>query len=902
MENGLVPPQNFPDNCKIVKKTHDLSLPDWGPYTKKYIGFSHVADAERGWRFDLSAVPSIYRRKVDLPNVLWDSGYHPWEASPNFDYCCHRHELEWRDQVYCDIAFATRDPSARLIRCECVNQTDSAQNIELHLMASLQFPPGRRVRVTIPAYALWTDALKYSSFEYGEPRASDGLVADLMFRGEVRGDGFVKGSGLGFNRSPGDAVSYEIAVEQPLSNASLLVRYRAAKDSLVQWSLNHDEPGDLELKSSGGEFLVATAVLGPIEKGQHAIKLVSIKGSPVEFDGFVVLESHQIEEVRFEPEERNARPELVEGPTANSLILKYPGLDQWYGIAWDFDNFRVREFLGDELDILMRYRIHDHVSKVISGRGDGQFTDVYLHPIAMLPHSKRVLYGLVCTGSREEVTQSLLGFDPSSGDAEAAVNAARANAIVPRGTPAGRAYEFSQARMSATTLMNVVYPAYARRGYIKHNTPGRWWDSLYTWDSGFIGLGLLEMDHQRAIDCLNAYMTEPGDPHAAFAHHGSPVPVQHYLFLQLWNRTRSRELLEHFYPRLRQLHRFLSGRDPRAATRRMKSNLIQTWDYFYNSGGWDDYPPQEHLHAHQLASSAATAVNTAHCIRTAKILRLAARELGATADIAEYDEDIALFSEALQTHSWDEDSGYFGYVLHTPEGKPNGILRDASGTNFNRGLDGVSPLIAGICTPEQQQRLLGHLQSDQELRTPIGLSTVDQSAPYYREDGYWNGAVWMPHQWFIWKTMLDLGESDLAFWIAQTALQVWADEVGKSYNCFEHFIVKTGRGAGWHQFGGLSTPVLCWYAAYYVPGNLNGGLDLWVNSQEFADENSSLRAQLTFESRPGAQVALLAVMNPAHTYRAFWDGIEIPARERSPGMLEIQFKPGTSSGLLEVKK
>ncbi len=31
----------------------------------------------------------------------------------------------------------------------------------------------------------------------------------------------------------------------------------------------------------------------------------------------------------------------------------------------------------------------------------------------------------------------------------------------------------------------------------------------------------------------------------------------------------------------------------------------------------------------------------------------------------------------------------------------------------------------------------------QRLWTPIGLSTVDQSAPYYRHDGHWEGAGWI---------------------------------------------------------------------------------------------------------------------------------------------------------------
>ena len=52
--------------------------------------------------------------------------------------------------------------------------------------------------------------------------------------------------------------------------------------------------------------------------------------------------------------------------------------------------------------------------------------------------------------------------------------------------------------------------------------------------------------------------------------------------------------------------------------------------------------------------------------------------------------------------------------------------------------------------------------SETNMWTPSGICVVDQSAEYYRKDGYWNGAVWMP-AWFMWKTMLDPGRPDLAW-------------------------------------------------------------------------------------------------------------------------------------------
>ncbi|MDD5350494.1 MAG: hypothetical protein PHQ12_09820, partial [Chthoniobacteraceae bacterium] len=730
------------------KPAHDLNLPAWGPYTKKYIGVSHIADSRRGWRFDLSVFPGFFRGRVDVPNVLWESGYHPWEASPDLGYFSHRHELEWKDRVFCDVAFARGGENERFIQCECVNRSGDPQGIVLHWMASLQFPAVRPWAARLPAGARWVDALDYRALDFARFRPQDHLVPDLLLRGEIRASGFVGGSGLGkdFGREAGDRVVYDLPARRAEGGAVLLLRYRAAEGAVAMLQGEGALEERVSLRGTGDFALHAFR----LREGEKRVTLVSQGGDALELDGFVVCAPEQAADVRFEADGREFRPEILPGPGARSAVLRYPGLPHCYGIAWEYEQFQLRELLCADLDVFLRHQVHDHVHSVLKGEGEGHYTDVFLRPIPLEPHSVTTIRGVVCSGSLAEVTGRLAAFLGDAGACKKAFLDGRAKVPVPDALPAGQPFALSQQLMRATTLANVVYPACGRRAFIKHNTPGRWWDSLYTWDSGFVGLGLLEMDVQRAVDCLDAYLTEPGDPHAAFAHHGSPVPVQHYLFLDLWNRTQSRELLERCYPRLRQYHHFLSGRDPRSATRGFRSNLLKTWDYFYNSGGWDDYPPQQYVHRNYLARFVAPMVNTAHCVRTAKILRMAAVELGIGGDVAAYDEDIALFSAAMQEHAWDEASGYFGYVCHDEAGCPAGILRHASGENFNRGLDGLSPMLGGVCTKEQVGRMLEHLRSPRELWTRIGLSTVDQSAAYYEPGGYWNGAVWMPHQWFFW--------------------------------------------------------------------------------------------------------------------------------------------------------
>jgi len=895
----------------IVENSHDLRLPNWGPYTKKYIGISHIPDVKKGLRFDLSVFPGFYRRRINIPNVMWESGYHPWEAATDLNYFSHRHELEWKDQVYSDISFSELDDNTRLIRCECVNKTEIYQSLVLHFLASMNYPSWHMYadegyyyfNVEYPEDAVWIDGVDYTDLTFAVPRPTDFLVPDGLYRGEVRDIEFVNGSGIGkgFGGNVGDMVTYQVTLPQDICNGHIVFRYRVQNGSTARFSFGGLFTGDLSFEGTG-EFTAINIFVGDMKAGEHTLILKSIGCEAIELDGFVISSKKDLENIRFEKVLRDTHPEIIACSDEKSLILKYKDTENYYGMAWEFDKFQIREIFSDELDRLMPYNANNHIHTILKGNGEGHFTNVFLRPIVLEPNSTKVLYGIVCTGSMSNVNKSITEFRSQSFNLENLYLQKKEKAFSFNNKSEGDEYLFSQRRMAATLLTNVVYPVYNRRTFIRHNTPGRWWDCLYTWDSGFIGLGLLELDIERALDCLNAYLTEVGDKHGAFIHHGSPVPTQFYIFKEVWNRTQSKELLEYFYPKLRQYHRFLSGRSEGSTTRRLKSNMITTWDYFYNSGGWDDYPPQVYVHKNKLTKYTAPVVNTAQCIMTAKILMMAANELGISEDVKEYLEDIKIFSEALQKYSWDEKSGYFGYVQHNEAGNPIGIMKYEDSCNYNMGMDGVYPLIAGICTEKQKEGLINKIFSNKNMWTKIGISTVDQSAPYYKKEGYWNGAVWMPHQWFIWKAMLDIGRADLAYRIAETALSIWKNEVEASYNCYEHFIVESGRGAGWHQFGGLSTPVLSWYCAYYQQGLLTTGFNTWIVNREFSHDYSSLRASIKLYCDEGSALAVIATMNPNYNYRVLWNGSKVSFNERVKGTLELNMTADVLSGELVIER
>ena len=216
------------------------------------------------------------------------------------------------------------------------------------------------------------------------------------------------------------------------------------------------------------------------------------------------------------------------------------------------------------------------MKRVFDQGGARHYTEAFVRPVFLQPGETRELQAFVTHDpSRQRVVERLDQFLAArrTGAPAAVPDPSTLFAI----TEAGRAYAFGVERLAATLTTNIVYPVRRRGRFIRHYTPGRWWDSLYTWDSGFIGLGLLELDPERSMDNLSAYLTAATDD-CAFVHHGSPLPVQIYQLQALWNRTRDRSMLARFFPGALRMHRLLAGRGDGSQTRTLKSGLLRTWD------------------------------------------------------------------------------------------------------------------------------------------------------------------------------------------------------------------------------------------------------------------------------------------------------------------------------------
>lgn len=877
-----------------------MALPAWGPYSTRFNGISHVPPQNDGLRFDIIVQPSLYFRNITpLASTQRETGYHPWLATPDLSYFSYRFQLEWKDRFYSDVAFSKTDENTRLVSVEFVNNTTATRSGALNLFSALIYPYGKRMKMEAPEQVSFSRASDYLSFTDSIIDSKYHLVYDGQLRGQIRDESAVSQTAIVAGKNPGETLVFAIKSKNAIKRGVILLRYRSVDeaDARVLVKLAHQWLQPLTLKRSKGYTLAAIPV-DNVQAGNMPLTLRTLNRAKFALDGLMLAAEKDLPLISFKEDVLKEVPTEIATGVSNTAIFKFEDVAGYYGLAWS-DSLADRRVVKDDnpdralaiFDNLVKKEHKNSAKGVINGNNRGHFENLFSAPVVVPPGQKRRLYYYVTfEADKDKVLGKLKELGTQWHKAENTVQAQQNVAGQWKVNRAGLPYVLSQQLMAATTLTNVNYPTFAGNRYLKHTTPGKRWSSFYTWDAGFIGLGYATLNWGRALESLNAY-TMDSTEQSAFLEHGTPLPVQAYLYNELWNQTQDTELLKYFYPRLKRYYQFLNGAEY-APTRKLRSGLVQTWDIFYNSGGWDDYSPQVFTHANRLTQSIAPVVNTAHQVRFARILMMAASQLGYKSDIKVYESDINAYSSALQNYSWDEASGYFGYVTHDKEGRPAGILKHASGVNFNMGLDGVSPLIAGICNPQQTNRILHHIFSKEHLWTDQGITAIDQSAPYYNKDGYWNGRVWMPHQWFIWKALLDVAEPEKALKIAQTALEVWKRETESSYNCWENFSVETGNGGGWHQFGALSSPVLNWFAALYKPGTITHGLDIWPLSQKFNERNDAFDGVFQLFASPGKKAfSMFICLDDDYEYKARCNGKSLSLTKIADGLYTFTIEP-----------
>ena len=853
----------------MEEKRFDLTLGKFGPYNKEFLGACHVADPARGATFNVELFPGLFRSKVMIANTICDGGVKMWGANAELTRFTYRYELEWRDQLYCDVEYAISGDRLCDITCKFVNNTDIPHSVNMNVCVSLQRPRVRQYTTfkkyktycypVLPEGCLFRDAV-----DFDENVSDMTLASDGKYLTEVACD-FASGTGTIIYGPCFSLPEHHALYRFDGKTASAVgVRLKTQKDSALRIVVNGTDSYALALTASE-EFRYYTLPIAPT-------KINTLALYPADTEAWIdsLVLGDRAAEVTFEDENNSTFP-IERTVVGNEMTLRYEGIPYTYTLSWEKEPQLIRSFRINDLELFLEKAIHNHVSTEIDEGGLRAYENLLANPITVAPGKTEYMrFAVKVDGGAEKEEVAPVYKVSHNSD--------------------GEAFAFSQNMMAYNTFLNVVYPIYTRRQYIRHNTPGRNWDCLYTWDSGFIGMGLGTADFSRAFECLNTYLTPVGDKHSPFIFHGSVVPTQMFLYKYLFDKyPEKREELHAVFPMVMQYFRFFS--QLHKDKHQMKSGLLKTWHIFYNSGGWDDYPPQHFLEMNTRYqtgtpdySNTTPVITTAISILIAKILRGIAVAFGEPTE--EFDECITRLSAVLQSGPWDKEVGYFSYMTHDENGNPTGFLRAADGSNYNQGFDGIYPYVAGATTDEQNAAIMDNIKNG--LWSDVGICVVDKRASYYSTTGYWNGMVWMAHQWILSQALLDYGESDFSYKIAETALRVWKNEVGASYNCFEHFM-GNGRGVGFHQFSGLSTPVLLFFDSYYKPGTLTVGFQTAVIAKEWNTDHSALHATLSVGGKAPVAIVCLA---EGHEYAFTVNGKPVDVKKRTAGAYEIPLVAG----------
>lgn len=927
-------------------------LPDWGPYSKEYAGLGHIMKHPRGGLMEFMFVCGFYGGARIVPNVVFDSGYHHWQANHNLSYYSYRYELVWKDRVFADVMFFDAGHDARLVKIAFRNNETFKQQFEVILVASLRESHVWTEKKLL-AGEYWIGAESYREIVFWDHYAQDGLNRgvqtgaiftdnqalgsarlntdyDITFPPIGNKSRLIKGRSFGLN--VGDSVIYDIDLDHDLADAHLYIRYGLSGIKALSCTIKIN---DISQK----------VVLREISNNAinfESLKYICIKAGHLSSG----ISSMQLEitNVKFDSEKSKQQEFILDGfilrsgevniemPTRIQLIhhktrLLYQTDDSMSGLSFHPKHMPNAaygvwcEYAKPQIPSVyqkMNYLYMQPVRELYANDIDNQIKRLQIRPGFFQNRNSNtmsLLYRIKPLYCDEKSENSVYLAISSDSDEEQALKKAkevfqkrheierdilkkyeynRYRAPLPQ-------YAFSQERMMTQLLTNIGYPVQLKGKFNKHYTPGKAWGGLYFWDTGFHALGLAEYSIERAIDAIDLYFTDIDDLKHAFIMHGSPVPMPIHALWQIFQRTGRKEVLEKSYDKAKRMVDFLAGKVLDSRMDKFNNGLLSSYEYFYNAAGWDDYPAQAYIHATFngdicLADNVACAGYPSHVILAVKLIRLMAFVLDKKEDIEELTQDIDYITNALQVWSWDERAGYFSYVINDTK---EHFYYDQN-TNFNMGLDGCLPLMAGITTDEQTRILVEKLKDPQRLWTNIGLTAVDQSAPYFTYgEGYWNGRVWMPYNWLFWKTMLTLGELQFAAKIAKTCLDVWNKEVNRSYNIWENFIIQTERGAGCSQFAALSAPVIEFCNAYYKPGRITTGFNTIVYIQEYDAHSDKFECVVNSPFRKGV-TSLLVVMGQGIRYLISINGKRIEKKASSSGLISLKLKLGEEMTKIQI--
>lgn len=880
-----------------MKKTHrtpvhDLDLPLIGPYSRRFIGAAQITDRAKGRLM-------VYPLSISLEggnSISWtpEPASDKWsttDAAEDLSSFALRYYLKGQTDVLANAYYRVLDNKRFLCRIILQNNTAQQQRTRIRT-AVLREWEEPQLKFNFPKKSIVVDAAKYSRISAYHQYALDGeriCVRHAMFThsGRVLGGHF--------GEWPGDRVEYSFSTKAGFKSAYLVIRYAKRYDNVQRYKIMLDgQPVEAAFERTTSEHSGLSSwkylkiPIGNVAAGRHRLSMEVLepqnrflekqyernlyaepsgkdaqKATSFALDFFCLTEGSPDPSRWVKGVPSPAKPfGLVRGASHALIQDRFSPKPDWFACGFLsgkaevmplHERFGFREYMDNHNVILAPAPKGLPAESTLNVHG----ADISMDSIEIPPHGTRefLLFGLRVKG-KEEALRDIKKLRNLALDWPKAKGLALETDFKIQ----DQAYGPSVAHEVAYLMGNVSFPNRLGDHNVITNAADKFrFPTFYSWDAGMITVGQAQCSLKRAEEHIHQYLLTR-DPKQPLLQHGTILPTQIYALWEIFQRTGNKNVLSTFYSAARKAYTFYVGRHPLSATLRNGDDFINASNSFYNAIGMDDYPVQQYCAEQNMLSHAAMPETNASAIRFGRILEMCALLLGHKKHLTEYRTDRKRFAGALEK-LWDERSAYYGWMVG------DRLLRSEDGDNYNKGISGVYPIITNMLNTERNKKLIAQIKTPGRLWSHAGVSTVDQSASYYSPNGYWNGRVWMPHQWIFWKSMLDLGEIDFARQIAFTALETWSRNETRTGMCYENFRIDTGEGGGATHFTALSSVVVNFYCAYFRPQSISTGFDVFVTSKEIDVEKG--RARISFSSpltkphRTGAVV----VMKPNTRYR-----------------------------------
>lgn len=133
-------------------------------------------------------------------------------------------------------------------------------------------------------------------------------------------------------------------------------RYNTPKGKTSTFQVKGITESRLELQGTG-EYSIASIPYTCKEPGKYTLELISEGTYSTNLDGFFIGSEEDIKQIKILPRKLSFIPEIKSGKTKQDFILKYPECDNYYGIAWNYQESQIREVLDDNLESFFRKRL-----------------------------------------------------------------------------------------------------------------------------------------------------------------------------------------------------------------------------------------------------------------------------------------------------------------------------------------------------------------------------------------------------------------------------------------------------------------------------------------------------------------------------------------------------------------